>query len=136
MNPIETIETDFATFELLPRIILMRCHAGINLGLDQLDEIRRVVDRSYELDPSFTGWISDKVNSYSTDPLVVPPIQKDYPFLRSWCNVVYGRNIANYAPLFKAVSVNDFGINSFDTLPPAIEWTYEYLKNLDDARET
>lgn len=129
MEPLSTIETDFAEFVLLPSIIILRCHEGVKLGLDHVAEIQDVIDRMHDLEQTDIGWISDKVNSYSTDPLIVPPIQNANPNIRSWCNVIYGRKIADYKQLFKAVSKDNFGINSFDTLPPAIEWTYEYLKN-------
>ncbi|MBD5782422.1 hypothetical protein IEN85_23180 [Pelagicoccus sp. NFK12] len=130
MESLETIETDFAAFEILPGILIMRCRRGIKLGLDHIDQIQQVLDRMDVLTPGPVGWISDKVNSYSIDPLMVRPIQDSNPKIRSWCNVVYGREIADYKKLFEAVSVKNFGINSFNTLPPAIDWTYEYLGSL------
>ncbi|MDQ8187147.1 hypothetical protein [Pelagicoccus sp. SDUM812002] len=129
METLSTIETDFAEFVLLPSIIILRCHEGVKLGLDHVTAIQGVIDRMRELEQTAIGWISDKVNSYSTDPLIVPPVQEANPNIRSWCNVIYGRKIADYKLLFKAVSKDNFGINSFDTLPTAIKWTYEYLKS-------
>lgn len=131
MESLESIETDFATFELLPHIVVMRCKHGIKLGTEHIEAIQSVLDRMKELTPGDIGWISDKVNSYSTDPMIVRPIQTSHPNVRSWCNVVYGREIADYKTLFQAISGENFGINSFDTLEPAVDWTLQYLDSLD-----
>jgi len=125
MKALKSIVTDFGEFEILPKIIVFRASEGAQVGPEQAPEIIEIIQKEIK---GSGGWIADKINKYSVDPMIVPNVLKKAPQMKCWSNVTYGRRLADSYAYFKIVLPEHFPINRFTTLKPAIEWTYATIR--------
>lgn len=127
MEPPKHIETKFADFEILPQIIIMRAFEGVHLGMPEAETMAEILNQEFR---SVCGWIGDRVNSYSVDPLIVPEVMRQAPQVKCWCHVTYGKHRVDHSVFMERLTPKEFPKNRFETLKPAIEWTYKTLQAL------
>ena len=122
----EKIQTYIGIYELYDNYIVSTINEGIHLDSKYAPEILEICNG--HMQQPF-GWISNKVNSYSADPLILLDIIPNTPLIRSYCSVDYGRPERDYSVYVKPVVPDSFHVTSLENLEDAIDWTIRMVNS-------
>ncbi|MBK1875979.1 hypothetical protein [Pelagicoccus mobilis] len=118
---VEKLSLDFGEFELSEELFIARINPAHNLTADDMALMVEVASERYSAP---FGYISDRVNRYSVDPIAMSKIFDALPLLTSFAVVVghqMGREMAKYEQGF--AGHDRFEV--FWSLGKATDWVLE-----------
>ena len=118
--PIEIHESSLGFYEIYDNYIIATFNEGVDVDLECAPEIIELLSR--KMHKPF-GWISNKVNSYSANPLIMRDVIPKVPLFKSYCGVIYGNYSRDYTKMGKSSVPENFCLASFNTLDDGVEWT-------------
>ncbi len=134
MEPLETYELNFGTFERYPEFILGIPHKYVHMGVHEAREINRLIGCHYKTN---YGYISDRKHNTSVDPIVYFYANKENPLLKAVAIVAYSKPMTIVADIEKRVAdMSDLQFKLFKDQPSAIDWVKIAIHNpLNDEEE-
>lgn len=127
-TPVETpadqmkiVKSELGEFEIHNRYVIARFKEGMELGFEHVPEISKLLLE--HCDGTSVGWIGDRINDYSFDPLAVQTMFDRLPSIASWCNVMRDGRTVDLQPYVAQMTPPGFPAASFKSLDKAIEWT-------------
>jgi hypothetical protein len=116
-------------FEFYSNYFIGRMYEGVNAGSSFVDAFSELIQRHYSGRP--TIYISDRVNSYSLDPIATNELIKRNN-IRYAGVVVYTQQQRNVFSYEKRI-LQGVTIRSFESLPAAISWTEQKSLELQEV---
>ena len=120
----KTIETDLGLYEIYDNYVIARFSAGVSVGFDDADSIIKILTQHF---PHNFGWISDRVNSYSFDTMLIFHVLERMQNLKSVASVVYGQ-VSKRTDYLEPMLSASMQVGEFDSLDKAESWMKESLK--------
>ena len=129
MDSFETYELEFGTFKKFDRYILGIPNKYSNVGIPEAREVNRIIGSQFTQN---YGYIGDRINIHSVDPILYLYAGKESPLLKSVAVIVYSESSRKIAELEEqAANTVGFNFSIFDDLDSAVEWTLLGLDKLD-----
>jgi len=122
----EIITSSIGTYEVYDNYVIARLNGGCEFGSEEALFVRTLFSEKYQND---FGWISDCMNSYSTDVVYLGNIVKGLHKLKCAAWVNYGKTVKLLSNQISASMIEkQIKTNQFDSLPEAIEWTKSVIE--------
>jgi len=121
---IESVESNLGEYKFYEHHVILTAYEGVDINLQHSSEIVSLLNR--KMKKPF-GWISNKVNSYSANPLIMLDVVPNVPLLKSYCGVIYNDESKDYTKYGKKVVPVDFPLGKFNDINEAVEWTLDIV---------
>jgi len=115
----EIVDSSNGAYEIHDKYVIARYFEGSSLGIEEAVFVNTLLRDRFSTE---FGWISDRVNSYSTDPMVIKEMVKNVSHFKCAAWVSYGSSLKAKASVLPAFVPDRIKTNIFDSLPEAIEW--------------
>lgn len=114
-------------FEFFDGYFIGRINAGVNAGPDFVDALSELIQKHYH--GKTIVYISDRVNSYSLDPLATMDLIERNN-IRFAAVVTYTQRQRNIYPLEESI-IDGVTMCNFDSLDAALNWAIQKLQEIN-----
>ncbi|TLU66793.1 hypothetical protein FE810_04605 [Thalassotalea litorea] len=125
----ESIKSNNAIYELHENYVIAKYFEGSDPGLQEAIFIYRFLAEKYTSD---FGWISDRVNSYSSHPEFIHNLLEDFSNFKCIAWVTYKDSLKTRISPLPGFLPKRIKTSSFHSLPEAVAWTQTILSKSSD----
>ena len=119
---IKTVEFPFGTFYLTEKYVVSEVNAGVHVEWDHITALFDIIDEYYPKGHKI-GFISNRVNDYSSDPNYWKQLNETYPIVVAFAIVSYNHLSYQNASLEKLYS--NRSLKRCSSLSQAVNWVLD-----------
>lgn len=122
----KVINSEIGTYEVHSDMIIVRFNEAVDVNKNEIEFFVNLAKNNFAPDQNF-AFISNKINSYSVDPLIAIEVGKQLPNLKYFANVIHNDETKDITYIVKYAFPKTVKLNSFNTLDEALGWVKEGL---------
>lgn len=128
-NSSHKLKLSFGTFYLFKKFYVAEINEGVHLNYNKLRVIFQEITNFYGNTAQIVC-VANRVNSYSTEPVVFNILDDEFPILKASAFVSYSTSNQRVATVEQIIIKNK--VIKFTSLPEALFWATNYIKDEEE----